>query len=294
MLPFLIPAIISAGASIFGGLLGKSSSNKAAQQQVDAQGKVIENTNSAVNTGRNDLAYGTGFANDILSQSADKQVGMYQPYVGAGQDSVRSIQQLAGEGGPLDQKFSFNPSDLQNDPGYAFALKQGQDAINRAAAAKGGLFSGATIKSLSGFGVGLADQTWNNAFARAKGTFETNRSTALSRIGTLQGLAGMGLSATAGSAGAVENTSGQIARNLFAEGAGKADLGMRGSETIGRALTSQGNSQAAGTVGGTNSLLSGITGAASSISNAGIMKFLMDRGVFGTGGGGYDWSPNEG
>src|SRR5271169_6815926 len=95
-----IPSIISAGSSILGGVLGASASQKAAQQQAQAQQAVINNTNAAVSTGQNAVATGTTNANDILSQSAATQVGMYQPYVGAGTDSLNSIQQLASANGP--------------------------------------------------------------------------------------------------------------------------------------------------------------------------------------------------
>lgn len=279
-LPF-IPSIVQGVGSLFGGITGSQASGKAANQLVNAQKSVIDNTNGAVSTGQNQVATATTNANDILGRSASTQLGMYQPYVSAGTDSLNSIKQLAGAGGPLDQQFSFNPSNLQDDPGYAFTLQQGQDAIQRAAAAKGGLFSTGTLKSLAGYTTGTANQYFNDAFNRANTTFQTNRSTALSRISTLQGLAGLGFSGTQAGAGAVGNTSAAQAQNADAEGRDLAGLGMQGNQTIAGALTGTGNAQAAGTIAGANAWSSALSGIGGAANNAGITKLLMDRGVFG-------------
>jgi hypothetical protein len=45
-----------------------------------------------------------------------------------------------------------NPSAITSDPGYKFGLDQGTNAINSQAAAKGGYYSGATLKALNKFG----------------------------------------------------------------------------------------------------------------------------------------------
>jgi hypothetical protein len=51
---------------------------------------------------------------------------------------------------------------LQNSPGYKFALNQGMGAIQNSAVAKGGLVSGNTLRSLENFGTNLADQTYQS------------------------------------------------------------------------------------------------------------------------------------
>jgi len=60
----------------------------------------------------------------------------------------------------------FTPDDLTQDPGYQFNLDQGQKAIDRAAAARGGYFSGAALKEAQAFGQNLADRTYNEAYQR--------------------------------------------------------------------------------------------------------------------------------
>lgn len=292
-LPF-IPALVGAAGSVVGGILGSNASNKASQQLVDAQGRVIDQTNKQVTAGQELATTGTTNANDILSRSATTQLGMYAPYAEAGTASLNSLQQLSGTGGPLDQQFSFNPTDLQSDPGYQFTLQQGQQAIQRAAAAKGGLFSSGTLKSLAGYTTGTANQYFNDAYNRAANTFTTNRSTALSRIGTLQGIAGMGYSATGAGAGAVGSTSAQQAQNDNSTGQFNANLGMRGNDTIAGAITGQGNAQAAGTLGSTSNYQGMLNGIGNSTQSAIINKFLLDRGVFGNPAGGGGFTPNSG
>lgn len=247
---------------------------------------MIDTTKGAVEGGQNAINYGAGFSNDILGQSADKQLAQYSPYAAVGPSSLTSIQQLAGAGGPLDQTFSFNPTDLEKDPGYAFTLKQGQDAINRAAAARGDLFSGSTLKSLAGFTTGTANQYFNDAYNRANSTFQTNRSTALSRIGTLQGLAGMGLQAAGAGANAIGSTSAQTAQTLFGAGTQTANIGLQGADITGRALTGQGNAAAAGTIGQANAVSGAISGLGQSAGDAAITQFLLKRGVLGSSSGG--------
>jgi len=51
-----------------------------------------------------------------------------------------------------------NPSSIESDPGYKFAKQQGEEAINRSAAAKGMLNSGGVLAELEKYGSGLATQ----------------------------------------------------------------------------------------------------------------------------------------
>lgn len=268
----LIAPLISGGASIIGSLIGGNASKKAAQQLVDSQNKVIQNTNAAVETGKSDIISTTGQANEGLTESQRKQLELFAPYLAAGSDSLSSLQQLSGAGGPLDKQFSFGAKDLQDDPGYQFTLAEGKKAIERAAAAKGGLFSGATLKSLTGYATGASSTHFNDAFQRAASTFDLNRTNALSRIGSLQNLAQLGYTGTAASGQAVANTEGQKATNLVNQGRGTADIGLRGSETIGRALTGQGTAQASGTVGQANAWQGAVGGVSRSIQD-----FLTQR-----------------
>lgn len=311
-----IPAIIGAAGAIGGAVIGAKASKNAAGQIVDAQGRVIQNTTDAVNLAKSGVAdattagqaavtAGIGGANDVLTNAQNKQLGYFDPYNQAGQQSLASLQQLAAAGGGLDNKFSFNQGDLQNDPGYQFTLAEGQKAIQRSAAAQGGLFSGGTLKSLAGYTTGLANTTFGDAFNRAKTTFDTNQNVALQRVGTLQGLAGMGLQGAAGSSGVVGDTARQQSGNIFGgnefiaglgqQGAAtQGQYGLQGAQQINQALTGQGNARAGGTIGSANAWASGIGGAATALGqgSSSIINFLKNRKA--TNASGFDASNSGG
>ena len=75
-------------------------------------------------------------------------------------------------------------ADFYNSPGYLFRLKEGQKAIERSAAARGGLYSGATMKAIDTHAQGVASDEFGNYVNR------------------LQSLAGVGQSATGSTAAA--------------------------------------------------------------------------------------------
>jgi hypothetical protein len=147
-------------------------------------------------------------------------------------------------------------SNFQADPGYQFRLQQGEDAINRAASARGGRLSGRTLQELSDYNQGLASQEFGNVanremdYARAMaglygqsgaqmaglfggmgsqlGSIYTNVGPSMSNIGIGVGAHNTGLQSglnTTGrwgtdSAGTSETLRGQGTRDLVNAGAG--------------------------------------------------------------------------
>lgn len=155
----------------------------------------------------------------------------YERNLAAYNQAEQDLANGTGDAGYLLRKFT--PGDLTQDPGYQFQMEQGQQAIDRAAAARGNRYAGSTLKELLRFNTGLADSTYNQAF---------NRDAAeKSRIfGMLTGVTGQG-SSTANSL---------------------AGLGQAASNNISSNILAGGNAQAAGTVGSANALASGIGNAA--------------------------------
>jgi hypothetical protein len=64
-------------------------------------------------------------------------------------------------------------------------MSEGMKALDRSAASRGGLLSGATLKGAQAYGQGLASQEYQNAFNR----YQTNRA---NQLKPLQSLAGQG------------------------------------------------------------------------------------------------------
>jgi len=159
---------------------------------------------------------------------------------------------------PASAMRNFGASDFQADPGYAFRLSEGMKALDRTAASRGGLLSGATLKGAQQYGQGLASQEYQNAFNRyqanraqqaqeygnAFNRFQTERTNTLA---PLQSLAGVGQSATQQAQQASQNYATGGANTLGAFGS------AQGSNIIGA-----GNARASGYVGGANALSSGL------------------------------------
>jgi uncharacterized protein YjbJ (UPF0337 family) len=116
------------------------------------------------------------------------------PYSQAGSDATSTLLDLLknpGNFGP--QQFSFDPN---ADPGAQFRMQQGQQALERSAAAHGGSLGGGALKELANYSQGLASQEYQNAFNR----WDTTRNTTLKSLATqmngLQGLSQEGLVAS--------------------------------------------------------------------------------------------------
>lgn len=299
---FLAP-LIGGATSLIGGFIGSSAAKKAAAQEAAAAAQAGQGVTDAVRAGQEDVGTNVKNAQDwtggavqdanrVVGENASKIIQNLSPYTTAGDTSVGQLQQLAGAGGPLAKQFSFNPTDLASDPGYAFTLKQGQDAIQKAAASQGGLFSTGTLKSLAGYTTGSANQYFGDAYNRALSTFNTNRQGALSQAGILQGLSGQGLSAL-GSGNTALQTAGLRQGENITEGAQLAgqegiqgaqfgaNLGLQGAKDIGGFLTNKGNAQAAGTAGSTGSWLSALGSGTNALTN-----YLYSKNNGGGSGGG--------
>ena len=106
----------------------------------------------------------------------------------------------------------FSMADYQADPGYGFRMSEGMKAIERSAAARGGLLSGATLKGIQRFGQDTASNEYLNAFNR----YQTNRA---NQLNPLQSLYGGGQS----SANVLSNAAGQT-------GQGMANAAMAGGQ----------------------------------------------------------------
>jgi hypothetical protein len=78
---------------------------------------------------------------------------------------------------------------FQQDPGYGFRLAEGQKALDRQAAARGGLISGGALKAAQRYGQEMGSQEYTNAFNR----YQTERQ---ARLNPLQSLAGMAQTST--------------------------------------------------------------------------------------------------
>jgi hypothetical protein len=118
------------------------------------------------------VAASTARAEDAWKQFQESGIAANQPFLQSGTAANVRLADLLGltnnngmQGyGTLGQ--TFTGDDLANDAGYQFRLGQGNQAIERAAAAGGSLASPATAKALMQFNQGLASDEFGNAFNR--------------------------------------------------------------------------------------------------------------------------------
>ena len=157
--------------------------------------------------------------------------------------------------GSLIKPFSPTQEQLNNYPGYQFALQQGGAAVRNADTPGSGALSGAALKDLTNFNVGTANQYYGQYFNQ----YQEQQNNIFNR---LSGIAGLGQNAAS-------NT---------------GNAGSQLGTGIAQAQAAAGGSQAGGIVGETNSLGGALTTAAllkyGGASGAGV------AGGIGIGAGG--------
>ncbi len=161
-----------------------------------------------------------------------------QPYRDAAYPSLANLSKGLQPGGQYARNFGM--SDFQADPGYQFRVQQGEQGINRAASARGGQYSGATLKALARFNQDIGSQEYGNAYSR----FNTDRTTQFNRNATL---AGIGQTANTAVGNAGNAAYGTI-----------ASAGQNNANMASQNLQNAGEARASGYVGVSNAIGSGI------------------------------------
>jgi hypothetical protein len=152
----------------------------------------------------------------------ERQTELQEPWRKAGEEALNKLI-------PLSNYTKFGQEQFTQDPGYAFRLSEGMKALDRTAASRGGLLSGATLKGAQRYGQEMGSQEYMNAFNR----YQTERN---AQLNPLQSLAGLGQTATNNLTG----MAGQMGQN-YATGYGNI-----------------GQARASGYVGGANALTSAL------------------------------------
>ena len=177
-------------------LLGASASSKAAKTQAGAADRATE----------------------LQERMFEKQLELQQPFQEAGVNALNRMQ-------------SGNVMGMM-DPSYQFRLGEGMKALDRQAAARGGLISGGALKAAQRYGQEFASNEFGNAYNR------------------LASMAGLGQTAT----GAMGGAAGQFGANA------------------GNLMTGAGAARASGYVGGANALTGGLNQYMNYTQNQNLMN----------------------
>jgi len=155
-------------------------------------------------------------ATALQKQMYEESVKRQQPFYKAG---VNALPELI----KASKYTNFGVNQFRQDPGYAFRLSEGQNALDRQAAARGGLISGGALKAAQRYGQDMGSQEYMNAFNR----YQTERQ---ARLNPLQSLTGMSQT-TANNLGALGSSYASNAGNIgMTQGANAANAGLIGSQ----------------------------------------------------------------
>lgn len=267
-------AVIGAGAAMYSSSQQANAAREGAQTQSESADAALQLQWEQYQQQRADLA----------------------PWRETGGRALGQLERLARQGPPRFGAFrgpaplqlgayQFTPptaEDMQRDPGYQFRLQEGQKALERSAAARGGLLSGGFAKGLERYAQDVGSQEYGNVYQRALGenqlrygralgqnqsaydralqAYQTNYNAQMGqwqqRLAPWQTLAGFGGSAA-------QQT---------------AQLGGHYAQNAGDLLTGQGAALAAGQMGAANAWAQGL-GSASQTLGQGLGGLGMYMGM---------------
>lgn len=179
---------------------------------------------SAAKSAAATTAAATDQATELQREMFQQQRQDQEPWRQAGQTALNALIPMATN----YQKFGMDQ--FQQDPGYAFRLAEGQKALDRSAAARGGLISGGALRAAQRYGQDMGSQEYTNAFNR----YQTERN---AQINPLQSLAGVGQTATNQLGAAGQNYASNVGNALMNQGANAGNAAMAGANAWNSALT---------------------------------------------------------
>ena len=228
------------GGAVIGGYVQDQASRRAVDAQEDATRRSMDVQERMYQQQREDQQPWRQAGESALSALMGEYGLSYggQPELGQTVKGGVSTQGFAVPGPAQFDKGAqmaqtFRPGDLSQDAGYQFRLAEGEKALERSAAARGGLNSAATMKALMGYGQGLASEEYQNAYNRFTNERGFSYGKEQDRLNRLASLAGVGQSAV--------NTLG-AAGQQYGSSMGNALMGMGNAQAS--AAIASGNQQA--------------------------------------------------
>jgi hypothetical protein len=269
-----------AGATVLGAVVGANASNKAASTQAAAATQSAD-TSKQISDQQIALQREQFNAQKALEREQfEYQKSLQKPFQEAG---VNALSQMRSGAFAQPAAFKFGASDYQADPGYAFRLAEGQKALDRQAAARGGLISGGALKAAQRYGQEMGSQEFQNAYNRALTGYNTDVARSDTGYNRLASMAGIGQTATdkIGAAGqsmvggigaAGQNMTSGISGSLGAYGNAASDAYMGAA-----------NARASGYVGTANAVNQGLGTYLNYTQNQSLLNRLASGGARSTG-----------
>jgi hypothetical protein len=158
---------------------------------------------------------------DLRRRMYEEGIARQEPFYRAGVNALPDYLKGIGEGGNLVRGFTMG--DYQADPGYAFRLSEGQKALDRSAAARGGLISGSALKAATRFGQDLGSQEYQNAYNRFRDTQGLQRN-------ALAGVVGFAPTAAGSMSAAGQDYASGAGRQMYGQGVNTGNALIAGQQ----------------------------------------------------------------
>jgi hypothetical protein len=222
-------------------------------------GSIVGNVAGAIIGGKaakkaaNTQAASADRATELQREMYEKNIELNAPFREAGLSAQNRLLDYMGltPGGSGKYAKDFSMADFQQDPGYAFRLSEGMKALDRTAAARGGMLSGAALRGATRYGQEMGSQEYTNAFNR----YQTNRA---NQLNPLQSLMGSGQTAAGQVANAGQNYANQAGQNYM----------------------NAGNARASGYVGSANAWSNALGGAANMYNQNQMLNRFFPQGGY--------------
>jgi hypothetical protein len=210
----------------------------------------------AANTQAGSAQNALGFQNQLYSYNANN----LSPYINQGAGNLADINSIVQSVQP------FGMQQFQQSPAYQFNLQQGQQAIDKGAAARGNFYAPQTLQDLSSFSQGLASNEYQNAFSNYWGNIQN-------MLAPRQQIAQQGLQA----------------------GGALAGVSVPFGQMAGQNITGAGNALAAGQIGSANAYNPAIGAATNPALYTPLMnQLLAQQQQSQVGATPGDWSALQG
>ena len=219
-----------AGAIVGGAALGAYATNKAGSTAAKATERATE------------------ASADVQRELFERSAELQEPWRQAGMGALNKLIPLAESYTP------FTAANMYAEPGYQFRLSEGLKAMERGAAARGGLQSGAALKAAQRYGQEYAANEYQNAFNR----YQAERQ---AQLAPLQSLAGVG-----------QTTAQQL-------GTQASNLGSNLGQTYMTGGIGAGQARASGYMGAVNALTGALGTGLNYFQNQQLMDIYRNRAV---------------
>lgn len=166
---------------------------------------------------------------DVQNAMFQKQIELQEPWRSTG---MRALQAAEREQPLMPAAFT-GAVDVTKDPGYAFRLSEGLKALNRSAAARGGMISGGALKAAERYGQDYASQEYGNAYQRALTEYNARVAREATGYNRLAALAGVGQTAANTLSNAAGTTGANVASTAMTGGSNAANAALAGGQAMG-------------------------------------------------------------